>query len=198
MFRTLINGQHSAWFDINERSVKEGCAYLYTITSEEILKNKGWAILVLIDKSNRKAIVRTLLSTNISALADQLMRRSSVFKGVSPENLTYYNYFYHPVSKIKFIGAKIKKEFVTSENEIPSYIKDDARLMNSGKVRFTKYKEVAKSERLKDAMVVLIEKDNPCLLAYYYYLEMIVGAYKKGWQSMLEFSEYSCVTSNCP
>ncbi len=201
MLPEMIKVQRGFWYDVGDKEVRQGCVYTYKIDPDERLKNKKageWVLNVFVDRWRRKAFVRAALSEDSGLLANEIKAKAAVFKQASPESLNYYNYFYHLVSSIRLKGARLSRERVSLENQIPGYIKDDEYIKNSGKVRFEKYKEVIKgNKQFNEKIVVLIEKDNPCLLAYYYYLEMIVGAYLNSEQFMLDFSDYQCESSAC-
>ncbi|MDP8024174.1 MAG: hypothetical protein ACP5LF_05345 [Nitrososphaeria archaeon] len=201
MLPELIKVQRGSWYDVGDKEVRHGCVYTYRVSSIDVLKDNKigeWMLSVFIDRWKTKAFVKATLSEDSSLLANEIKTKAVVFKQASPENLNYYNYFYHLVSYIKLKGARLSRERVSSENEIPLYIRNDDYLKKSNKVKFEKYKEVIKGKKqFSDKIVVLIEKDSSCLLAYYYFLEVIVGAYFNSEQSTLDLLDYQCNASNC-
>ncbi len=201
MLPELIKVQKGSWYDVGDREVRHGCVYTYRISSDNKFKDKKvgeWVLNVFVDRMKAKAFVRAALSEDSSLLANEIKTKAAVFKQVSTQNLNYYSFFYHLVSNIKLKGVRLSRERISSENEIPAYIKNDEYLKKSDKIKFEKYKDVVKGKKVfSDKIVVLIDKDAPCLLAYYYYLEVIVGAYYNSEQSTLDLSDYSCDVSPC-
>ncbi len=198
-FITFRTSKSGFWYDISDKKIKNGCIYVYEISGENILNKKigQWILNVYIEKNRSKAFVKAPVSENTGILDYQIRSKTIVFMQVPPENLKYYNYFYHPISIFKLEGAKINKERINSENEIPKYIKEDNFIKKTDKVKFEKYGDILKGEKLKDKMIVLIEKDYPCLLAYYFYLEVIVGVYLNNEQLTLDITDSTCEPSTC-